>query len=477
MFTINRFFKSGKLLLPILLVSLFSCSKAHNDNTLPAAITSFSFNQSANTIPVTSTASISGTNIYIFLPPKTNTNALVANFTLSDSSTVSVNGVAQQSGVTANNFTNPVTYTVTNQAGYTQSYTVTLTTDIASIDQNVTAFMTQYAVPGLSLAITLDDKLVYAKAYGVSDAANSIPASTTDLYRTVALSQQISSVAIMKLMDLGQINMTDKVFGTGAILGNTYGTLPYGPGITDITVSDLLHHTAGGWANDSTDPMFTNLSMSAAQLITWTLDNRPLTYTPGSHFVYSNFGYCILGRVIEKITGQSYADAVKSLALQPCGITDMQIAGNTLADRIPHEVIYYGQNNADPYDFNITRMDSHSGWLATATDMARFLAHVDGLSSLTIISPNAINVMTTPSTANPQYACGWFLDIPNQAWYHPGGLPGSGAQETISTKYGNFNFVVLTNTQNITSTFGHDMGQIVYNAISIPQPWPNYDLF
>ena len=122
-------------------------------------------------------------------------------------------------------------------------------------------------------------------------------------------------------------------------------------------------------------------------------------------------------------------------------------------------------------------MDSHSGWVATATDMARFLVHVDGLSPLTIISPNAIDVMTTPSSANLNYACGWFLDPRNQAWYHTGGLPGSGATQTITTSYGNFNFVVLTNTQNITSTFGHDMGQIVWNVLPTAQAWPTYDLF
>lgn len=467
------------VLLFSLTIILFSCTKSSPPpNTLPAAITGFSFTQTTNSIPVTSTAAISGTAINIFLPPQTNTNALVASFTLSDSGIVRVNGVAQQNGVTANDFSNPVTYTVTSQSGYTQSYVVTLTTNISAIDQGVVSFMTMYAVPALSIAITQNNRLVYAKAYGASDVANNIPASTTDLYRTVGLSQQITAVAIMKLMDLGQININDKVFGTGSILGTTYGTQPYSTGITDITVSELLHQTAGGWPNDATDPMFTNLSMTADQLISWTLDNRPLTYTPGDHFVYSNFGYCILGRVIEKITGQSYAQAVKSLVLQPSGITDMQIAGNTLADRIPNEVIYYGQSE-DPYNFNITRMDSHSGWLASATDVARFQAHVDGQDANTIISPNAITVMTTPSTVQTNFGCGWFLDNAaiRQSWYFQGGLPGSSAEETISTGSGNLNFVILTNTRNLTSTYTHDMDEIFWTALPNVQAWPTYNLF
>ena len=96
----------------------------------------------------------------------------------------------------------------------------------------------------------------------------------------------------------------------------------------------------------------------------------------------------------------TYAQAAQSLILQPSGITDMQIAGNTLADRVPNEVKYYdAQNRA--YGFNLNRTDASEGWIASATDLARFLAHVDGLSSQTILSANALTVMSTGSVANP----------------------------------------------------------------------------
>src|SRR5262249_38438127 len=171
--------------------------------------------------------------------------------------------------------------------------------------------------------------------------------------------------------------LADTVFGANGILGTTYGSQPYGAHIAEITVDQLLHHTAGGWSNSSSDPMFLYPNMTAAQLISWTLDNRPLDNVPGAAYAYSNFGYCVLGRVIEKVTGQLYEDAAKTLVLTPIGVTDMTIAGNTLADRLPAEVKYYGQSGEDPYSFNIRRMDSHGGWLATARDLANFLVHVD----------------------------------------------------------------------------------------------------
>jgi D-alanyl-D-alanine carboxypeptidase len=180
---------------------------------------------------------------------------------------------------------------------------------------------------------------------------------------------------------------------------------------------------------------------SVQQLISWALDNQPTINPPGSTFAYSHFGYSILGRVIEKITGLPYAQAVQSLVLQPSGISDMQIAENGLAQRAPNEIKYYDQSgNNSAYSFNINRMDATNGWLASATDLARFLVHVDGLSSETILSQNAINVMSTGSTANPKYGCGWELNQFN--WYHHGTLPGTGTSQAITTQNGNFNYVI-----------------------------------
>src|SRR5664279_6347107 len=90
---------------------------------------------------------------------------------------------------------------------------------------------------------------------------------------------------------------------------------------------------------------------------------RKIGYPPGQHWAYSNFGYCVLGRVIEKVSGQPYKDYVQQAVLTPCGITDMQIAGNTLKQRAHNEAMYVGQFGENPYDMNVARMDSHGGWI------------------------------------------------------------------------------------------------------------------
>src|SRR5262249_43238801 len=152
-----------------------------------------------------------------------------------------------------------------------------------------------------------------------------------------------------------------KVFGPSGILAKKIHKSTYKPYVTDITVYEFLTHTSGGWPNDGTDPMFQNDSWDQEKLISWAIDAIPVTYPPGTHWAYSNFGYCVLGRVIEEVSGMAYDQYVQQAILAKCGIGDMQIAKNTLKERLQNEVVYYGQGGEDPYSMNVTRMDSHGG--------------------------------------------------------------------------------------------------------------------
>ncbi len=105
--------------------------------------------------------------------------------------------------------------------------------------------------------------------------------------RLASLAKPITAVAIMRLVETGRLALGQRVFGAGALLGTRYGTKPYTAALQSITLRHLLEHTAGGWPNDATDPMFTNPTMNHAQLITWVLDNRPLQFAPGTRHMYS----------------------------------------------------------------------------------------------------------------------------------------------------------------------------------------------
>src|SRR5690606_28648116 len=121
--------------------------------------------------------------------------------------------------------------------------------DIATVDNAVKAFMDKYNVPGLSLAVTKNEKLVYVKAYGKADKEAGTNLTPQHKFRIASVSKPVTAVAVMKLIEEGKLSLNDKVFGDGALLGTTYGTKAYSTNLKNITVKHLLTHTAGAWGN------------------------------------------------------------------------------------------------------------------------------------------------------------------------------------------------------------------------------------
>lgn len=311
--------------------------------------------------------------------------------------------------------------------------------------------------------------MVFAKAYGQADKESGAEAHTSHLFRIASISKPITASAILRLVDAGRLSFDQKVFGPQGILGDAYGTMrPYNPGITDITIRHLLQHTADGWTNDGSDPMFTHPEMSAAQLITWVLDNRPLDHTPGTSYAYSNFGYSILGRVIEKLSGTSYQAFVKQTVL--ASSPSMQISGDTLADRKSNEVKYY-DTGYSPYAMKVARMDAHGGWLASPIDLVRFGVSADGFSTkVGQVSASSLKAMITGSTANPGYGLGWAVNSVGNYW-HDGSLPGT-ASILVRTS-GGFVWSAITNSRDNSPNIDGMMWSVV-NGVS---HWPATDLF
>lgn len=331
---------------------------------------------------------------------------------------------------------------------------------LTDLDTAIEDKMVQYNIPAISLAIVQHEKLVYVKSYGYSDKESSTPASVEDLYRIASISKPITAIAVFKLVKDGMLTLDSKVFGPDGILGTTYGTPPAGSKKDLITVQHLLDHKSG-WTNSPNDPMFTNINLTQSQLITDMLANRPLASDPGSKYSYLNFGYCVLGRVIEKVTNTTYDNYVKSNVLQQCGISGMKIGRNTLSDRYPGEVKYY-QSEFSPYNMNVTRMDSHGGWIASATDLARFIVRIDRNSSKPdIISEDLLNKMY----------------FSNKNWYFYGSLPGTSS--ILCRLDDTFSFALLANTRTESNPdlILNDLYQTVKDKINSISDWPSDDQF
>ena len=329
-------------------------------------------------------------------------------------------------------------------------------------------FLNQHRIPGLSVAIAAHGDLVYQQGFGFADLDKRESAMASNLFRIASVSKPITSVAVFDLIERGKLNLEQFVFGPDGILHSDFGE-SHRPFVNEIRLKHLLTHTCGGWPNDATDPMFHNIGMNHKQLIKWTLANIPLTYQPGQHYAYSNFGYCVVGRVIEKVTGMTYEIHVRDTILRSCGISDMQISGNTQRDRAPGEVKYYSPPGEEPYKMNVRRMDSHGGWLASAPDLVRFLVHVDGFPNPPdILHPTSILEMTTATTANPQYAKGWAVNsAPN--WWHIGSLPGT-TTVMVRTASG-FCWAALANSREKGTDTGGALDQMVWNMVRKVKSW------
>jgi CubicO group peptidase (beta-lactamase class C family) len=296
--------------------------------------------------------------------------------------------------------------------------------ELAAISGVAREFMAQFNVPGFSVAISRHGRFVYRGAFGFADRAKQEKLTPDHLFRIASTTKPITSVAIFSLIEQRRLQLDAPIFGDSGILGFDYATL-YPDPVKQITLTHLLTHTSGGWTKGQGDPMFLNPKMNHRELIAWTLAHQPLKNPPGTHYGYSNFGYCLLGRVIEKITGRNYAEFVRQEVLAKCDVREMQLAGNTLAERAPREVVYFGQQNQNPYGMSVRRMDSHGGWIGAPTDFVQFLMHVDGFTTTpNILSAETWKTMTTSSAINPGYACGWCVNKAHNCW-HDGSLPGT----------------------------------------------------
>lgn len=339
------------------------------------------------------------------------------------------------------------------------------------IDQIVKNEMVSANLPAVSIAISKEGRLVYAKAFGKANIAANKEANVFSLFRVASVSKPITATAILKLVQNQQIELTDKIFGTNSILGNDFTSNYRDQRVMDINVKQLLQHTSGLWGSGNyPDPMFNSQysGLTQSDLIRELLEDKYLDSPPDFKYAYSNFGYLILGRVIEKVTGMNYRDWIKQNILLPIGINSMDLANNSINNPLPKEVRYYGSN---PYGIDIERMDSHGGWAGSAKDLVAFMVHIDGLGSpLDLISAQSYYLMGVGSNHNYGYGLGLAVNSNGNRW-HDGSLPGS--QAILVSNANQMSWAALTNSRENDPNLDDMMWDIV-NGVS---SWPSYNLF
>ena len=387
--------------------------------------------------------------------------------------------------------------------------------EMVQSDNIIKNFLSNHNIPGATVAIAKDGKIVYMRAFGYADVNQTKFTQPYNLFRIASLSKQITSVTIMKLFEEGKLTMSSKVFGPSGILKNhpVFSTANITDArIYDITIQNLMEHAAG-WNRDlncnpnptypypyylgGCDPISfplrvtyltgTSNPVSKEALIKFELE-KGLDFTPGTSYNYSNMGYLILGEVIETLTSLPYETYVKDSVLAPLGIYDMHLGKNLKVNKQEREGEYvgngyvtlsaYGDGTYVPWEyggFSVEAMDAHGGWIASSRDMLKLLTAVDGFTTKPdILKPATITLMTTPSANNAYYAKGWSVN-PYNNWWHTGGLDGT-ASEQVRTAGGYTWIIILNKRDIINSSFSSDLDNLGWNCLAATSTWPTWDL-
>jgi N-acyl-D-amino-acid deacylase len=206
---------------------------------------------------------------------------------------------------------------------------------LASYDRIMRGLMAKWEIPGGAVAVVRDGRLVLARGYGWADRVARRPVEPASLFRIASLSKSLTAAAILQLSEAGRLRLDDRMV---ALLPDL-APLPGAGGdarLGAITVRQLLQRS-GGWDRERAfDPMFRSREIAramgeasppgAAAIVRYML-RQPLQFTPGTRYAYSNFGYCVLGRIIERVSGMRYEDYVRERVLRPTGVLGMHSAG------------------------------------------------------------------------------------------------------------------------------------------------------
>jgi CubicO group peptidase (beta-lactamase class C family) len=329
------------------------------------------------------------------------------------------------------------------------------------VDAAMQALMAKYHCPGGQIAVTRQGRLVLARGYGFADRDQATPVEPDALFRIASLSKLITATAILQLVEQKRLSLDARAFALLPHLRPPPGAKP-DRRLADITVRHLLQHT-GGWDRSvSGDPMFQPLEMAraagapapaSADAIIRAMLGRPLDFAPGTKYAYSNFGYNVLGRIIEAVSGETYAGFVAAHVLGPAGAGRMQQGRSLEPARLPGEVKYYadaalrpvasvfstrGEKVPVPYGgFNLEAMDAHGAWVASAIDYVRLLGALDGTRRPALLSPASLDQLTARPAppvsvgAAAYYGCGIQVRPIRGAtgkganWWHGGSLAGT----------------------------------------------------
>lgn len=248
--------------------------------------------------------------------------------------------------------------------------------EFEAVEKAVTDFMATIDCTAATVAISKNGKLLYTRGFGHSDQAKTKPTAPDALMRIASVTKPITAAMVKIAIRAKAFTADTRAFEYLAM--EKYSNKTLEPELAQITVEQLLEHK-GGWDPQVTfDPMFRVQQIREElmrtgpvhtfHVIEYMLD-KPLQNKPGQKYAYSNFGYCVLGRVIEKAGKKPYNNIVEQVICKPLKIKDIRPARNDPKQRDPREVWYPAEAN----EIDIELLDSVGGLIASAPALCKFM--------------------------------------------------------------------------------------------------------
>ncbi len=365
------------------------------------------------------------------------------------------------------------------------------------LDASILRFMRYWGIRGGSFALMRNDSLLYAKGYGYSNTEDSIRCEVKNIFRVASVSKLITAVAIMHLHETGKLSPQDTVFGKDGILCDSLFLNIRDKRIKNITVEHLLRHTSG-FSNPHGDAAF-NMELVARFLgkpLPLTMDDMVLYATkirlrakPGGWYNYSNLGYIILSKIIQKVSGMPLETNMKDSILAPKRSYDMHLANNYSEGFRENEVDYYEVKEAEPvpaFDGSDTLvMKSHGGndvhglygaggWVASPVELLKIVSAINKCPiKEDFLTPESIDFMT-PYGKNSKPA-GW-ASSNSRTWLRTGSMAGTSA--LVKVQRDGLTWVFISNSSSWNGPgLARQMNREITRAIQRVKEWPKVDYF
>ena len=195
----------------------------------------------------------------------------------------------------------------------------------SGIDDYIQGLMQKRHIPGVSIAVVRDGKVILAKGYGVANVELSVPATERTVYQLASVTKMFTATAIMMLVAEGKLKLDDRITERLSDLPAAW---------RDVTVRHLLNHTSGIKSYTSVKDFHkTSRKDYDRRELLALVTKVPLEFAPGEKWSYCNTGYFLLGMLIEKVSGKEYGEFLDERIFQPLGMTQTRV--NDLRAIIP----------------------------------------------------------------------------------------------------------------------------------------------